>query len=343
MSAETGNEVFSHPARRRVDIVIPVFNEEEAIDVFYLRLARALETLPYAFTLYFVNDGSRDRTQECLQAIASRDRRVVVVELSRNFGHQAAQTAGLDLAQGDYVISMDGDGEHPPEMLAEMLALAEQGYDVVLAQRAEEQQASAFKRRTSEWFYQLINRIGDTHVLPGAGDFRLLARPVVTALRGMREYHRFLRGMVPWVGFRTCVLPYAPSRRMAGQSKYSLRKMLRLAMDAIFSFSLVPLYASISMGALLLLLALAEVVYVLSFWIGGRSASLAPGWSSLMFVLLFIGGTLMIAVGFIGVYIGYIFQQVKGRPIYLVRSIYPGQSPAGAPDPGAARLHTPYE
>lgn len=325
------------PGRRLVDIVIPIYNEEEALIVFYQQLCAVIDSLPYAFHLYFVNDGSADRTQQMLESLANRDERVTVLELSRNFGHQAALTAGLDRAQGDFVITMDGDGEHPPALLPEMLALAESGYEVVLAQRSEEQQASAFKRWTSQAFYRLLNRIADTQVQPGAADFRLLAQPVVQALRGMHEYHRFLRGMVPWVGFRATTLPYTPMQRLAGSSKYSLRKMLRLAMDAVFSFSLVPLYFSVSLGALLLVGALMEMIYVLSFWVTGRVSNLAPGWSSLMFIILIVGGTLMVALGFIGIYIGYIFQEVKSRPLYLVRSVY------GQQKERKAHLHTPYE
>ena len=185
---------------------------------------------------------------------------------------------------------------------------------------------SSFKRWTSALFYRLINQIGSTQITPGAADFRLLTRQVVEALCSMPEYHRFLRGMVAWVGYKSVILPYTPPPRMAGKSKYSLGKMLRLSMDAIFSFSLVPLYIGISLGVLMLLLALVEMIYVLSFWVTGNISNLAPGWSSLMFILLMVGGFLMISIGVIGVYIGYIFQEVKGRPVYLVRE------PADGPD-----------
>jgi dolichol-phosphate mannosyltransferase len=216
---------------------------------------------------------------------------------------------------------MDGDGQHPPTMLAEMLGLAAAGYDLVLTQRADELTGSAFKRQTSAMFYRLINRVGDTQILPGGADFRLMARPVVEAFKQMREYHRFLRGMVSWMGFRTIILPYHPPARLAGKSKYTVKKMLRLAANAIFSFSLVPLYIGISLGVLLLFLAIAEMIYVLSFWVTGNQHGLAPGWSSLMFVLLVVGGILMILLGFIGIYIGFIFQEVKRRPIYLIRQV----------------------
>jgi dolichol-phosphate mannosyltransferase len=261
---------------------------------------------------------------------------VHVVELSRNFGHQAALTAGLDRAEGDYVISLDGDGQHPPERIAEMLRLAGQGYDIVVMQRQDAAPetgrggVSAFKGSTSRLFYGLINRIGDTRVVPGAADFRLLARPVVLALRAMPEYARFLRGMVNWVGFRSVILPYQQPARLAGKSKYTLRKMFNLAIQAIFSFSLVPLYIAITTGVIFLALAVLEAVYVLSLWLSGNQASLAPGWSSLMFMLLLVGGSLMISLGLIGIYIGLIFQEVKRRPIYLVRRAWSGKGPEPA-------------
>jgi dolichol-phosphate mannosyltransferase len=305
----------------RVDLVLPIFNEEEVLAGFHRQLSAAIESLPYSFRIIYINDGSNDSTAAVMEEIRQTDRRVVIVELSRNFGHQAALTAGLDQADGDYVISMDGDGQHPPELIGEMLRLAEAGYDAVITQRLEETGQSFFKKTTSRVFYRLINSIGNTRVLPGSADFRLLSRRFVEALRAMPEYHRFLRGMVAWAGFKSIILPYKPPTRLAGKSKYSLRKMVALSMDAVFSFSLVPLYIGITAGAVMLVLALAEMAYVLSFWVTGRQSGLAPGWSSLMFVLLVVGGFLMITLGFIGVYVGYIFQEVKRRPVYLVRSV----------------------
>jgi glycosyltransferase involved in cell wall biosynthesis len=204
-------------------------------------------------------------------------------------------------------------------MIPGMVDLVRQGYDVVQTQRVDEAQPASFKKWTSGLFYRLINAISGTRVLPGAADFRALSRQAVDALKAMPEYHRFLRGMVSWIGFSVIILPYQPVERISGISKYSFSKMFRLAMDAIFSFSLMPLYIGLSMGGLLLCLALAEMVYVLSFWVTGSTSDLAPGWSSLMFVILIVGGILMVLLGFIGVYVGYIFQEVKHRPVYLVK------------------------
>lgn len=310
-----------------VDLIIPVYNEQGVVSTFHAQLCQAVDALPYAFTILYVDDGSSDGTPAELAALAQADGRVHVVTLSRNFGHQAALSAGLDRASGDFTITLDGDGQHPPTLIPQMLSLAQAGYEVVLTQRLESDELSWFKRATSALFYRLLNRVGSTNILPGGADFRLLSRAAVQALCSLPEYHRFLRGMVAWIGFRTVILPFAQPARLAGHSKYSLRKMTRLAMDAVFSFSLVPLYMGISLGVLFLLGALAEAVYVLSFWITGNTANLAPGWSSLMFMLLVVGGTLMITLGVVGIYIGYIFQEVKHRPVYVVRQEAPAPAP----------------
>ena len=305
------------PEKRSVDLVIPVFNEAGVVEQTHARICAVIQDLPYEFTFYYVDDGSADSTAASLESLD--DPRVKILALSRNFGHQAALTAGIDATKGDIVITMDGDGQHPPEMIPGMIDLVRQGYDVVQTQRVDEAEPASFKKWTSNLFYRLINAISGTRVLPGAADFRALSRQAVDALKAMPEYHRFLRGMVSWIGFSIIILPYKPGERISGISKYSFSKMFRLAMDAIFSFSLMPLYIGLSMGGLLLCLALAEMVYVLSFWVTGRTSTLAPGWSSLMFVILIVGGILMVLLGFIGVYVGYIFQEVKRRPVYLVK------------------------
>lgn len=303
----------------RVAIVVPVYNESEVVRQFFTRLLKTVDQLPYTFSFYFIDDGSSDPTPGTLASLVKKDRRLVPITLSRNFGHQAALSAGLDLATGDVVITMDGDGQHPPEMIPQMLDLILQGYDVVQTQRMDQALPPSFKKWTSGLFYRLINAISGTHVLPGTADFRALSRQAVDALKSMPEYHRFLRGMVSWIGFKTIILPYEPRERLSGTSKYSLGKMFRLAMDAVFSFSLAPLYIGLSLGLLLFCLAAMEMVYVLSFWITGQTSNLARGWSSLMFVILIVGGMLMALLGFIGVYVGYIFQEVKKRPVYLIR------------------------
>jgi len=302
-----------------VDLVIPVFNEAEVIEQTYARICEIIDPLPHNFKIYYVDDGSTDGTPDSLAALARKDSRIVVVELSRNFGHQAALTAGLDASRGDFVISMDGDGQHPPEMIAQMIELHQQAYDIVQAQRIEEGPGFSFKQFTSSGFYGLLNSISGTRILPGAADFRGLSRQAVEALKAMPEYHRFLRGMISWMGFRSVILPYHETTRLAGRSKYSFGKMFRLAMDAIFSFSLMPLYIGLSVGLGFMVLAAAQIVYVLVLWLTGQTDKIVPGWSSLMAILLIASGIIMILLGFIGVYVGYIFQEVKRRPVYLLK------------------------
>jgi dolichol-phosphate mannosyltransferase len=303
----------------KVDLVIPVFNEVGVVEQTYANICKVIDLLPYEFTLYYVDDGSEDNSVKSLTALAEKDRRLIVLELARNFGHQAALTAGLDASCGDFVITMDADGQHPPEMIPQMIELFKQGYDIIQAQRIDEGQGPSFKGITSSGFYTLINRISGTRILPGAADFRGMSRQAVDALKSMPEYHRFLRGMISWMGYRSVILPYHETSRVAGKSKYSPGKMFRLAMDALFSFSLMPLYIGLSAGGLFFCLAALEMIYVLSFWVTGRTSNLAPGWSSLMFVILIVSGIIMILLGFIGVYVGYIFQEVKRRPIYLLK------------------------
>jgi len=309
--------------RLSIDILVPLYNEGDIVAEFHRQLMTVVTSLrrEHDVTIYYINDGSVDHTGAELLKLAADDAGVTILELSRNFGHQAALTAGLDHADGDAVVTLDGDGQHPPELIVDMVALYRAGYDVVLTQRVAGK-LSRFKRWTSAAFYHLLSIIGNTRVTAGSADYRLLARPVLAALRQMREYHRFLRGMVAWAGYRTVVLPYTERARLAGKPKYSLAGMARLAADATFSFSLVPLRIALVVGLCFLLLAAAEVVYVLSFWLTGRQHLLVPGWSSLMFMLLIVGAALMIAVGLVGVYVGYIFQEVKRRPVYLIQSVH---------------------
>jgi len=302
-----------------VDLVIPVYNEAGVVAQTHARIRAAVDALPYAFAFIYVDDGSSDATIDDLRAIANDDARVRVLSLSRNFGHQAALTAGLDASRADAVVSLDGDGQHPPEMIGQMLDLIAQGYDIVQGQRAEDAQLGRFKKWTSEAFYKLLNAVSGTRVLPGAADFRAMSRRAVDALKSMPEYHRFLRGMVSWIGFKSAILPYHQEQRKAGVSKYSLGKMVRLASDAVFSFSLMPLYIGLSAGVGFIGLAILQLLWVVYLWLTEQSSKIVPGWSSLMAVLLIASGIVMILLGFIGVYVGYIFQEVKRRPIYLIK------------------------
>ncbi len=306
---------------RSIDVIVPLYNEAAALVSFHRDLKGAIAGSGDVRFIY-VNDGSTDQTQEVAEAVCAADSSVCVLELSRNFGHQAALSAGLSYADRDIVIMMDGDGQHPPSLLPEMLRLYESGYDVVQAQRLD--RGYSFKTLTSRLFYWLINVAGGLNLAAGTSDFRLISRKVLMALRDIGEYHRFYRGIIPWLGFRTAVLPYEPGKRIAGVSKYSLRKMLKLAGDGVFSFSLIPLKLGIFVGIVFMILAAAEVLYVGGLWMSGRRDLLVPGWSSLILVTTVGLGAIMILLGFIGVYVGMIFQEAKRRPVYVLRSVRGG-------------------
>jgi dolichol-phosphate mannosyltransferase len=302
-------------------VVVPVFNEALSLEVFHRRLAAAIDRLELVTAVIYVNDGSADTTGLVLDAIAKSDARVTIVELSRNFGHQAALSAGLERAEGRLIAMLDGDGQHPPELLPDMVRLQSIGYDIVQCQRIDAAESASFvKRTTAGLFYSLLKKIGEIELAPGSADFRLITAEVLDALRSLPEYHRFIRGMISWVGFRSLLLPYNPEARIGGKSNYSLGKMLRLARDGVFSFSLVPLRLGLLVGSTFFLLGVVEVIYVLSFWITGKQHMLVPGWSSIILLVTFATACIMVALGFIGVYVGMIFQEAKRRPVFIARS-----------------------
>jgi dolichol-phosphate mannosyltransferase len=305
----------------KVDFVIPLFNEEESLPRFHQMLEAAKLPEGWERRYIFINDGSSDGTQGILRQLAIRSSNILVVELSRNFGHQAALSAGLAETAGDVVIMMDGDGQHPPALASEMLRLYENGCDIVQARRIDEATSrSLSKRLTSRMFYGLLRAIGDVELVEGASDFRLLSRRAVEALRQLPEYDRFLRGMTVWIGFTTAVLPYRASNRLAGKSKYSWRKMTSLAGDGIFSFSIVPLRIGLFLGLAFILTATIEVLYIAAVAFGGHRDRLIPGWSSLILILTVSSAINMVLQGILGVYVGMIFREVKRRPVYLVQS-----------------------
>jgi len=323
-------EIVTSP--RTVDFLIPVFNEGPSLHGFHVRLTQATAGLPYSFRFLYINDGSRDNSNEVLAELSAADARVKAINLTRNFGHQAALSAGLDVCNADAVVMMDGDGEHPPSLVPEMLRLFESGYDIVHTQRLDRGRGGFFlKKLTSRGFYWTINRLGETRIAEGSADFRLLSQDAVNALRRLPEYHRFYRGMVQWIGFSSVVIPFVPEERIAGKSKYSLRKMLRLAADGMFSFSLAPLRLGLLIGGVFLLLTGAEIAYVLSFWLRGAKSSLVPGWSSLIMVITVSSGISMLLTGILGIYVGMIFQEVKRRPIYLVKGWTPNSERVAHP------------
>lgn len=302
---------------KKISIVVPACNEQDNVAELHRRVAAALASEPCAFELLFVDDGSTDATLDRIRELHRADPRVKALSLSRNFGHQAALTAGLDAVSGDAVVMMDADLQHPPECIPEMLRRWEQGFEIVSMVRGKTSGAGPLKNLSSSLFYLIINRIGNVGVERNASDFRLLDRSVVTALRGVRERARFLRGIIGWVGFRKTSILFTAPPRAAGETKYGFRKMLGFAVDAVVSFSTFPLRISTYIGLLSILLGLAYFVYTICIKLSGRAVQ---GWSSLVAVVVFFGGVQLLMLGVIGEYIARIVDETKHRPVYIVRA-----------------------
>ncbi len=301
-----------------LSVVVPCYNEEEVLRETHRRLVETLEdpALP-EFEIVYVDDGSRDATGMILQQIQAHDRRVRVVRFSRNFGHQIAVTAGIEHAAGDAVVLIDADLQDPPEVIREMVARWREGFDVAYGQRTDREGESAFKLKTAQAFYRLMNRLCDVKIPLDTGDFRLMDRKVVDALMAMPEHDRFVRGMVSWAGFRQVAVPYRRARRFAGTSKYPLFKMLRFAMDGITSFSQAPLKSAAYVGFAASTLAMLGIVYALLRRV--FTDDWVAGWTMLFIAVLFIGGVQLITLGILGEYIGRIYGKVKRRPLYFVQ------------------------
>jgi polyisoprenyl-phosphate glycosyltransferase len=310
-----------------VSVVAPVYNEDATIDEFHARVCAALDSLP--FELVLVDDGSTDGTQIKLEALAASDPRVRVVYLSRNFGHQTALTAGLDHARGNAVVMLDADLQDPPELISTMLDHWRAGCDVVYAVREQREGESRFKLSTARWFYRLFDKLAQVELQHNSGDFRLLDRRALDALLSMRERNRFLRGMTVWVGYTQAAVPYHRDSRYAGETKYTLPKMLRFSLDAISSFSHRPLQLATLLGFLISTLAFIAIPVVAVLRILG---SYLPGFSALTILVLLLGGIELIAIGIIGEYVGRIYDEVKGRPLYLVRARRNMSDPGLVPD-----------
>lgn len=302
---------------RVVSIVIPCYNEEEVILETYHRL-RDLATREsgYKFEFIFVDDGSKDGTLSLLRRIAANDNRTKVVVFSRNFGHQLAVTAGLDEAIGDAVVVIDADLQDPPYVITKMLAKWNEGYNVVYGVRMERKGESGFKRLTAHLFYRLLNALSDIPIPLDTGDFRLVDKSVVSALRTMDERDRFIRGMVSWVGFKQYALGYQREQRFAGTTKYPLRKMLRFASDGVVSFSTKPLRIAMLSGVLSAGLACIGIIWALAIRLFDKGA--VPGWAATIIAVLFLGGVQLVCTGILGEYVGRIYMQSKRRPLYIV-------------------------
>ncbi len=302
--------------RPMYSVVAPVFNEEALVEEFYKRTAAAMETLGEPFEIVLINDGCRDRSPEIMREIHEQDPRVNVINFSRNFGHQLAITAGIDYAQGQAVIVIDSDLQDPPEVIPELIQSWKDGYEVVYAVRSEREGETWFKKFTASFFYRLIANITSINMPVDAGDFRLMDRKVVDALSSMREYHRFMRGMSVWVGFKQTGVAYKRAARKAGETKYPLRKMIRFAFDGITSFSYAPLQLATYLGFVTAGLSVLFIVIAMVLRLSG--AEELKGQATTLISVLFMGGVQLIFLGIIGEYLGRIYNEVKHRPLYIV-------------------------
>lgn len=297
-----------------LSVVVPVYNEAETISQLYERITEAVDEYP--FELIFSDNCSTDGTQEMLRDLASRDRRVRVVFLSRNFGHQASLTAALSEAQGDPVVMLDGDLQDPPELIPSMIERWRAGAEVVSMVRTERPGETRFKRWSARWFYRVLNRLTELDVPQNAGDFRLLSRRALETLLSMPERSRFLRGMSVWIGFQQEELTYRRDPRHAGKTKYPLRRLFRFSFDGIASFSDLPLRIATAVGFAVSALALLGLPLVIGFRLAGYYL---PGISSLLLAVLFLGGVQLITIGIIGEYLARVYDEVKQRPLFVVR------------------------
>ncbi|MFP3666013.1 glycosyltransferase family 2 protein [Priestia sp. SIMBA_032] len=304
----------------KYSIVVPVYNEEEVIHETYRRLTEVMRSTKEAYELLFVNDGSRDRTAEIIKAYSGQDPDVVLLDFARNFGHQIAITAGMDHARGEAVVVIDADLQDPPELILEMIEKWKQGFDVVYAKRTKRKGETYFKKQTAAMFYRFLRAMTDIDIPLDTGDFRLLDRKVCNQMNSIQEKNRFVRGLVSWVGFKQIAVEYERDERLAGESKYPLKKMLKLSMDGITSFSYKPLklasYAGVTLSGIGFIYLLV-VLYLKLF-----TDSTITGWSSLIVIQLFFSGIILIILGMIGEYIGRIYDETKNRPLYIIREKY---------------------
>ncbi len=299
-----------------LSVVVPLRDEEEVLPAFTERLAAALDGIGETWEAVLVDDGSTDGTYGLAVELHGRDPRFKVVRLSRGFGHQIALSAGLDLARGEAVVTMDGDLQHPPEVVPELVSRWKSGDEVVLAVMTERPGEGRFKDWTARFFYKTLARLADVEVRPGAGDFRLVDRQALEAVRAMRESNRYLRGMFSWVGFRQSGVPYVHPARTVGRTKYTPLKMVRLATDAVIGFSSRPLRLGLNVG---FVVSIASIIFGLSALVARiAGAFTVPGWTSIMVLVGIVGGIQLIVLGVIGEYIAHIFDEVKQRPLYVV-------------------------
>jgi glycosyltransferase involved in cell wall biosynthesis len=322
----------------KLTIVLPAHNEEAALPGLFERLDEVIATQAHDFAVICVDDGSTDDTWQIIEGKASRDSRYRGLRLSRNFGHQIALTAGMWVSEGEGVITMDADLQHPPEVIGELLAKAQEGYEVVTAVRRVEDAEGWFKVTSARLFYKLIDRLTALDLPSGGADFRYMSRTIVDSLLRMPERHRFLRGMARWVGYRHATVEYERAARPAGASKYTFRRMLRFAWDAIVGFSALPLRIASVLGLIVSMLGGLYAVYVIG--VNLFTEDTVPGWTSVVVAVLVLGGVQLACIGIIGQYLGRMYEEVKARPLFIVweDTQMPETTRAAAVTPGGLSL-----
>ena len=303
---------------KKISIVIPMYYEEKVAEECYNRLTNVFKNIKdYEYEIIVINDGSKDKTLEILEKLAQNDEKLKVISFTRNFGHQAAVTAGLKYVTGDTVVIMDADLQDPPELIPDMLKKWEEGYEVIYGKRKTRDGESAFKLFTAKAFYTTLNKLSDVEIPKDTGDFRLVDRKVVDVINALPEHNKFLRGLFSWVGFKQYAYEYERKERFAGKTKYPLKKMLKLAQDGILSFSTKPLKIVGGLGILSVIISIAILLYsILSFAFSWNN--LTPGWTSLMCTITFLGGVILISLWMIGEYIARIYDETKQRPQYII-------------------------
>lgn len=303
---------------KKISVVIPMYNEEEVVKTSYLRIQKVLDELKqYDYEMIFINDGSKDKTLELLEEIAQNNEKVKILSFARNFGHQAAVTAGIRYVTGDAIVIIDADLQDPPELLPEMIALWEEGNEVIYGQRKSRKGESAFKLLTAKMFYNTLNALSDVEIPKDTGDFRLVDRKVIDVVNNLPEHNKFLRGLFSWVGFKQKAYRYERQERQAGKTKYPFKKMWKLATDGIISFSTKPLKIVGGLGILTIILSIGILIYSLVSYIFNLN-NLAPGWTSIMVAITLFSGVQLLSIWIISEYIARIYDETRNRPEYII-------------------------
>jgi polyisoprenyl-phosphate glycosyltransferase len=300
-----------------LSVIVPVYNEEEVIVACHQRLTRVLSGLGMRYEIIFINDGSRDKSGDMARAIMAGDKHVQLIDFSRNFGHQVAISAGFAEARGKAIVAIDADLQDPPEIIPELVAKWREGFDVVYGKRVRREGESFFKKASSKAYYRALSRLTDVSIPVDVGDFRLIDRKVCDALNQLKEKHRYVRGLIAWLGFRQAEVPFNRAARLAGKTKYPLKRMVAFAADGIISFSSKPLKLAIVPGLIMSACGFLYFIYVIyqKFSASGTET----GWASLMSAILFFNGYTLVILGIIGEYLGRLFDEAKGRPLYVIR------------------------